>query len=473
MLSTRRRAGPHARRGLLFACLAALAVLVPAQPGCSSFDSPAGGPGIVTGPPLYRTEPDIRVRVKAGVQNASIAGPGTFIIRPLGSSTARPDLMDGPLAVSSTAGVLRITGNAASRDFPPGMEVEVLPRSGGPTPAVSAAGEPRRAGATASTATPAAPAATPASGVKLDGTIYPGALSLRADSSGGTFDVVATMTIEEYLPGVLVKELWANFPKAAFEAQAVASRSYALHERERARREGRRYDVEATTSDQVFGGATTNPVANRAVVDTRGIVLVDKGQLLRAYFSSTCGGRPASATDTWPSSGATAFNTAPALQAHRRDYACNGSKWYRWTAVRSDNELSHRIREWGRANGSPVSGVSRIQTIRVADRNDADRPRRYVITDDRGRDFKIAAEDLRRACNQEVADLPALTQAQIVRSGDLEADFWADTVNIRGRGWGHGVGLCQWCAKGFADRKLHYQEILARFYTGAQLRRGF
>ncbi|MCC6678195.1 MAG: SpoIID/LytB domain-containing protein [Phycisphaerales bacterium] len=473
MMPKRRRADAPARAGLVTCLLAALATLGPA--GCSTFDSPAGGgTGIITGPPLFRTEPDIRVRVKSGVQTAAVAGPGQFIIRPIGAS-ARPDIMDGPLTVTSSAGLLRITGPAANREFPPGMDVEILPRAGASLPpSISAAGESRPAAGSGSASTAKTPAKDAApSAIRLDGASYPGALVLRADSGPGTFDAVATMSIEEYLPGVLVKELWANFPKASFEAQAVASRSYALHERERARREGRRFDVESSTADQVFGGATSNAVANRAVVDTRGIVLVDRGQLLRAYFSSTCGGRPASAADTWPSSGANAFNLAAPLRAQRRDYACNGSKWYRWTTVRSDDDVSQRIRAWGRANGSPVGGIGRLRAVKVTDRNEADRPSRYLLTDDRGREFKLAAEDLRRACNQEVPELPALTQEQIVRSGDLEADFWADKVNIRGRGWGHGVGLCQWCAKGFADRKLHYQEILARFYPGAQLRRAF
>lgn len=451
-------AGP-VRTTLAATLLAACSLL--AAPACSSFDSPAGGGGIITGPPLYRTEPDIRVRVKSGIPTAAIAGPDRFVIRPLGGS-AGPDLMDGPLQVTSTAGLLRIQGSGAVREFPPGMEVEILPRPAGTAgpPAIAAGGEPRTPGAILGA-------------IRLDGATYPGSLVLRADSGAGTFDAVATMTLEEYLPGVLVKELWASFPKAAFEAQAIASRSYALHERDRARRDGRRFDVESNTSDQVFGGATSNPVANRAVVDTRGIVLVDRGQLLRAYFSSTCGGRPASATDTWPSTGANAFNLASPLRAQRRDYACNGSKWYRWTAVRSDEDVSQRIRAWGRANGSTVGGLSRLRALRVSDRNAADRPTRYLLTDDRGREYKLAAEDLRRACNQETPDLPALTPEQLVRSGDLEADFWADRVTIRGRGWGHGVGLCQWCAKGFADRRLHYQEILARFYPGAQLRRAF
>lgn len=470
----------HARAPHLARALPALLIALFALAGlsaCSEFDSPARQVALVSGPPLYKSEPDIRVRVAARTQTAAITGPARFVLRPIGSAVT-PDLVDGPITVTCAAGTLRFTGPSLTREFPPGMEVEVLPYDGKLAPAASAAVIPASPPSSAPPASSARPAASTKPALdprllRLNNAAYPGAVTFRADSGSAAFDAVAIMPLEDYLPGVLVKELWPSFPKAAFEAQAVASRSYALHERDRARREGRRFDVEASTTDQAYAGSTPIAVANNAVANTRGIVLIDKGQLLRAYFSSTCGGRPASAADTWPSSGASSFNKASPLHAARRDYACNGSKWYRWQAVRQDEELSRRIRAWGRSNGSEVGNISRIRSIKVDARNDADRPTRFALTDDRGRSFKIAAEDLRRACNHEQPDLPALAQDQIVRSGDFEADFYADRVNIRGRGYGHGVGLCQWCAKGFADRQLHYQEILARFYPGAQLRRAF
>lgn len=436
---------------------------------CSAFDTPEGdNAGLVGGPPLYKTEPEIRVRIRNNVQRASIAGPSRFVVRPLGSS-GTPDLVDGPLTITGDAGLLRIAGPTVTREFPPGMDVEILPRI---TSDTASSAPKTTSSASTKTSTPTK-TATDSNLLKLDNTPYPGSVILRADSAVGTFNAIAVMPVEAYLPGVLVKELWGSFPKAAFEAQAVASRSYALHERDRARREGRAYDVDASTTNQVYGGSTTLGVANRAVEETRGIVMIDEGKILRAYFSSTCGGRPASASDTWPTSGLNSFNKAPGLQAHRRDWACNSSKWYRWQAVRTDDELSQRIRAWGRANGSPVGQIARLRGIKVDDRNDADRPTKFTLTDDRAKTYSISSEDLRRACNQEVPGLAALTEAQIVRSGDLEAEVWADRVNIRGRGFGHGVGLCQWCAKGFADRKLHYQEILTRFYSGVQLKRAY
>src|SRR5207248_1928652 len=100
----------------------------------------------------------------------------------------------------------------------------------------------------------------------------------------------------------------------AYEAQAVAARSYALHERERASALGLAFDVESSDKDQVYGGASASGPVREAVASTRGVVLMDGEKLLRAYFSSTCGGRAASARDTWPIGPGYEFNLAAPLQ---------------------------------------------------------------------------------------------------------------------------------------------------------------
>src|SRR5690606_23410329 len=132
------------------------------------------------------------------------------------------------------------------------------------------------------------------------------------------------------------------------------ARTYALHQRERAQRLGRPFDLEATVIDQAYAGATDLEVARRALADTRGTVLTWQGELLRAYYSSTCGGRSAAAADIWPTSGEFAFNLAAPIQAYRRDHACEGSPVYTWEVTRTRDDLSRRFREWGKINGSPV-----------------------------------------------------------------------------------------------------------------------
>jgi stage II sporulation protein D len=60
-----------------------------------------------------------------------------------------------------------------------------------------------------------------------------------------------------------------------------------------------------------------------------------------------------------------------------------------------------------------------------------------------------------------------VTEATRVHSSDAEVEVWANQVKFHGRGWGHGVGMCQWCAKGFADLGWDWSRMLKEFYPGA------
>jgi len=250
----------------------------------------------------HESEPLIRVRIVRGESTVTIAGPETVHL--LGPS--RP----------------RIRAAAASSDDDFGASSQTVP-----TPITVTLGQeawritdgrgnsrrmPRATGG------PAADALriTSLSGemLTLDSKRLPGALWLHGRSgsgdAAGTIDVVEHLPIEVYLPGVIAKELYPNWGLETFKAQAIAARSYAMQERQRRLSIGSFFDLESTTQDQVYGGSTTNPTALRAVDLTYGQVLTWNGHLLRAYYSSTTGGRAASARDTWPTGPGYEFNLA-------------------------------------------------------------------------------------------------------------------------------------------------------------------
>jgi stage II sporulation protein D len=214
-------------------------------------------------------------------------------------------------------------------------------------------------------------------------------------------------------------------------------------------------------------------VAQQAVRNTRGVVVTWRGRLLRTYYSSTCGGRTASAADTWPTGPGYEFNLDLPIQAAPRDIACESSPRFKWEAVRDRAELSKRIREWGKANAHAVVGVGLVSVVRIVGTNKDERPNRYEIEDDRGRRFAIGAEELRRACGQNVSGLAEVPREQRVWAGDMAFEVKGTKVTIRGRGFGHGVGMCQFCTKGFADRKEPWRETVLRYYPGAALERAY
>ncbi|MBY0112109.1 MAG: SpoIID/LytB domain-containing protein [Phycisphaerales bacterium] len=435
--------------------LIALAALLPLS-GCSSFDS-----GPKSRPISFREEPDIRVRVKKDALLTKIDGPSRMVVRP--STVIRAEAVKGPLTFRGTVnGMVMTDGTGRQREFAPGTDVEILPREMSSAERLSS------------------DAYKPGDAMVVDGETQPGYLVIHPRSSdGGVIDVIAVMPIETYVPGVISRELFASWPRQAFECQAVAARSYALHERERSRREHEFFDVESTTKDQVFGGLSSLPVANEAAHATRGMIITEgtSGALakapLRTYYSSTCGGEQASAKDVFPTTGRFLFNTAKPLQVQKRDHFCQASTRYRWEVRRNDTELTQRLRAWGHHMGHPVKGMGRLVACDDLDRNVTGRPIRYTLTDDQRRTYRITAEELRNACNFAAPGQPELTRDTRVNSGNLEMTFTAGDVRISGKGFGHGVGMCQYCAKGMAEKGWDWPSMMKLFYPGAGVTKAY
>lgn len=418
--------------------------------GCSAFESKPTGKTV-----SFREEPDIRVRVKKNVLQTRIEGPSHMVVRP--TTTVRAESVTGPLTFRGTVnGMVMTDVTGRQREFAPGTDVEVLPREMTEAERKSSDGY------------------KPGDAIVVDGDTHPGFVLIHSKSSeGGVVDVIGVMPIETYIPGVISHELFSSWPRQTFECQAVAARSYALHERDRSRRVGEFFDVESNTSDQMFGGLSSLPVAVEATRSTRGIVVTEgttgpaSRVLLRTYYSSTCGGEQASAKDVFPTAGANAFNLAKPLQAQKRAHFCQGSNRYRWEVRRNDMEISKRIRAWGVNAGNPVKNMGRLTACKVTERNVTNRPVNYLLTDDRGQTFKIKAEELRNACNTAASGCPDLTRETRVNSGDLEMAFGASEIVINGKGFGHGVGMCQFCAKGMAEKGWDWPSMMKLFYPGA------
>lgn len=125
--------------------------------------------------------------------------------------------------------------------------------------------------------------------LSLAGQGYRGTLTLLPRGRG--LEVINTLPLERYLRGVVAAEMPKGWLPAAYEAQAVAARSYALA------RLGNRgaFDLYSDTRDQVYGGiAAERTPTDEAVGDTQGQVLTYAGRPILAYYSASTGGR----TDT-------------------------------------------------------------------------------------------------------------------------------------------------------------------------------
>ncbi|MCC6285314.1 MAG: SpoIID/LytB domain-containing protein [Phycisphaerales bacterium] len=328
-------------------------------------------------------------------------------------------------------------------------------------------------------------------GVRADGRVLPARLRVRV--SDQRLEAIAELPIEQYVAGVVSAEMFAHWPASALQAQSIVARSYAIHECARAG--ARAWHLDGSTSHQSFTSGPTE-AALAAADQTRGLVLLYHGELLRTYYSSVCGGRAASAADQWGATRETAFNDAPPLRACERRCPCDDAPRHRWRATMMATELRDRLRTYGAQNGLQLAAIGTPRTCHVIDRNEVGRPMRYRLTDDVGQTFELRAEPMRLACNAEprevdgpgafpgspAAPLPPFTPRSrpgpasdpdadpslaTVWSNDFEMRISRGEVTIEGRGFGHGVGLCQYGAKALADDGWTATRIVEHYYPGA------
>jgi stage II sporulation protein D len=304
----------------------------------------------------------------------------------------------------------------------------------------------------------------------VNGQRYRGSLHFIPATSS-TFQVVNHVDIDAYLKGVVAKEMLPQFGVEAYKAQAIVARTYALYE-SRTAAPGRAWDLYPDTRSQMYGGIAAETAKSRLAVDeTSGIVVAfgppGQERIFKAYFSSCCGGAGQSA--------AQAFGDAdiPPLSDQAVGQRCAESPRFNWgPLVISKDELTRRFRIFGQAHNRPEKNIARIRQIDITSRNASGRPVQFTVTDARGQRYMLSGEELRWAVNTGATDSGA--------SGvTLPSSFVtpvADAASIRfenGHGFGHGVGLCQWCAQAQSKRGVPHEQIVLSAFRGARLVRAY
>ena len=379
--------------------------------------------------------PTVRVLLAAKTALAHVAADRPVTLQQADGSAVRLNLPKTDVAVSLDAAGWRL----GDQRFPPG-DLLLFPADAGDDAALS-----------------------------LDGRRYRGRLRLRPRGDDAIrFDVVNELDLENYLQGVLPKELPGHWHAEAFEAQAVVARTYAAWELKTAGPSRGYFDVYATVASQVYGGLDAETAKSRAAVRaTRGQVATHPTpagpRIFKAYFHSTCGGVTLGVES--------AFNEPPmkALSATKHGQACAESKYYRWTPFTlSKPELTRRLQAWGKRADHPVARMGTLDRLEVADRNEFGRPTRFKATDVRGNAFSLIAEEARWSIN---TDAPAESR---VYSGFFEPiNNQSNVVISDGGGWGHGVGMCQFAAEHWAAEGRDHVWIVGQSYPGTSVVRAY
>jgi stage II sporulation protein D len=289
---------------------------------------------------------------------------------------------------------------------------------------------------------------------------YPGSIRvLRTDD--GRLNVVNHVDIERYVACVVAGEVWPSFHDETFRVQAVVSRTFVLYQMTQNENTG--FDVTSTQGSQVYRGVRVDRTGQRAAEAaeyTRGIVCTwkDRGtdRLFCTYYASACGGSTQSAAIFGPA------GDVPPLAGGVRCDDCRIAPQdaYRWGPLRIPLDevyarLTARSPEW-----ESLGGLVGVEGLKAAPDG------RWItlrLIGSGGGAYEISAERFRLALG---GSLMRSAACQVRVSG-------SELVLENGRGFGHGLGLCQWGAEGQAREGRRATEILRYYYPGSKLLRAY
>jgi len=278
--------------------------------------------------------------------------------------------------------------------------------------------------------------------LRVDGMRVRGAVEVERVDQG--LRVVNEVPLEAYVAGTVGREVYSYWSAETLKAQAVVTRTYALHERGLRRR--RAFDVFGGTRGQVYGGVDAENAAVLAATHaTRGEYLAWDSRPILAVFHSASGGQTASSEEVWG-------RAAPYLVSLPVENEEDSPDTY-WRASVSGTTL-------GRALATLGLDIGPVREVEVVERTPSGRALRVAVRG-AGGDSKLGARDLRSALGENV-----------IRSTLFEIRPASDGFVFVGSGHGHGVGMSQWGAEAMARRGAGYRHILATFFPGTELAQG-
>lgn len=264
--------------------------------------------------------------------------------------------------------------------------------------------------------------------------------------------IIADIDIEEYLVGVVPSEMPSYWPVEALRAQAICARSYAFYKIKT--RGHLDYDVKRTVASQVWNPSHKgSPVINMVVNSTKGIVLTDNWRLFPAYFSAECGGETKDGVNVFISRHISPLTgvDCPYCKTEARE----------WQVELPLKELEKYLKGSGRNIGN-IRSIKALDNLRRS-RENMGRVYDVIIYHDATIGMlTMPALHFRALLNNNLKDTK-------VKSTFFDLSIKDGILYIKGKGNGHGVGMCQYGARHLAKNNYGYKDILNYYYSGNTL----
>lgn len=302
--------------------------------------------------------------------------------------------------------------------------------------------------------------------LKWNGKRYRGSIVISRADSG--LLVVNVLPMDSYLRGVVPLEIGVRTAAefAAVQVQAIAARTYSYT------RLGstRPFDMYATVQDQVYGGVDAErSQTDSAITTTPDFVIAYAGRPINAYYSSTCGGSTAGATEVWSDRPDEPYLRPVSDRIPGTDrFYCDPSPRFSWTQTWDGPALRAVMEKYlATYTSAPKTGLGRITGISEEGRTASDRVAALRVATESGT-YTLRRNDIRFVLRNPQG---AILNSTYFRHVTTTEGGEVTGLTVTGRGYGHGIGMCQWGAIGRARAGQSFRTILETYYQGAKVGR--
>ena len=281
------------------------------------------------------------------------------------------------------------------------------------------------------------------SSMRIKGNYYSGQIKILKYK--GKISAIQKLDLEEYVAGVVPGEMPVSWNTEALKAQAILARTFGYYHILKKRSV---FDLGSTTNYQIYKGNVNIPAnITRIVKETESIVATYKGYPIVIFYHSTCGGYTESSENLWGKG-------FPYLSTVECTY-CMDSPRYEWEYSLTMDDFTEVI------NKSCDMDAPFIKDIGHSGKSKAGRVKKLIFQGPYG-----------EVCSMSGKDFRALMGANKLKSlfiTGIELDGY--NVIFSGRGYGHGVGMCQYGANRLAELGHGHKYILEFYFRGIELKK--